>query len=572
MKKLYPLFISLLLSYTPFAQDLVVKGQVTVEPDALLHVAGDVDVQSSGTLEIQASGSQHGVVEVKVPDGDLGTWNCDGNTTGGGDVHFLGDLNALVDYQVSGANVSFPNLLLDFGGAVTAGVQPGDMTLLDNVTVDETLTLTKGKIVTGSNEIYVADSTPGAIAGSFGTEKSRYIQGTLRREVRTGTDNYYFYPIGGGPGTGKKGYNPASVDLRTIQFVDAVMPSGVTSISGKFQEQEYIGTINSQYTTSGDCYFTIAQQYLEFYYMVERYGYWDFQPNDPDLSTGWNYDFYVFPDITHLNDSNPGLTHLKIFKAPSDVPVPSPSFDWSPYFFESGEPCNGVNITGNTFYYYPGNAQALVQTDSIAAWNLTSFSRFGLGGGTGAGLPIELLYLQAYPVDNKYIKVDWATETEINNSGFQIQRSTDGVNFTTIGWEDGAGNSSTLLTYDYPDHEVVPNQLYYYRLNQIDFDGTSELTYIVTAMITEASTFTISEFIPNPSENDSRIEVVTSKDKELNISVYNTLGQIVMWKDQQVIAGTNTIDFNFNLLADGTYYTIIKADNEFYNRKLVLTK
>lgn len=571
MKKLYPLFISLLLPFSPFAQDLVVKGQVTVEPDALLHVEGDVDIQSTGTLDIQASGSQHGMVRVKVPEiSSPGTWNCDGTTTGGGDVEFAG---VDVDYIVSGSNVSFPNLILDFGTPGVGGYIFNKMTLNDNVTVNDSLALTTGRIVTGTNEVYVANSAADAITGSFGTDQSRFIEGTLRREVRTGTDNYYFYPIGGTPGgTGKEGYNPASIDLRTILHIDAVMPSGVTSVSGKFQEEDYIGVINRQYTTSGDCYFTTAQQYLEFYYMVQKYGYWDFQPNDTSLSTGWNYDFYCFPDKAYLNDSNPGLTHLKIIKAPSSAPAPSSSFDWDPYFFDSGNPCNGVNVSGNNFDWFPGEGLAVDQTDSIAAWNLTSFSRFGLGGGTGAGLPIELLYLQAYPVNNTFIQVDWATATEINNMGFEVLRSTDGENFTQIGWQDGAGNSSTTLPYGFPDRNVVPNQLYYYRLNQIDYDGTSELTYIVTAIITEASLFSISEFIPNPSENDSRIEVISSKEKDLNVTVYNTLGQVIMKEDHHVVAGTNTIDFDFNLLADGTYYAIIKADNEFYNRKLILTK
>ncbi len=563
MKKLYPLFISLLTPFLLCGQDdLVVKGQVTVEPNGLLHVEGNVNIHSTGTLDIQASG----LMRVKKPSG-VGTWICDGTTMGGGDVEFAG---SNVDYSVSGSKVSFPNLILNFG-ALAGGIVPEKMTLNDSIRVDGKLTLTKGRIVTsGANEIYMADSATDAIVGNFGADKSRYIEGTLRREVRTGANSYYRFPIGGPSGSGKRGYNPASVDLRTS--IGAVKPSAAKSLSGKFVEQSDIGNIGFQTSVGGGhCYYTTAFQFFEFYWMVHNFGYWEFKPQHDSLSGGWNYDFYVFPDEAYLFYENPNLTHLKIFKAPGST-TPGSSFNWDPYFLESGNPCNGVKVESNQLYWIPDDNIPFAQTDSIAAWGLKSFSNFGLGGGGGAGLPIELLYLKAYPVDNKYIQVEWMTETEINNSGFDVMRSADGVNFTKIGWRDGAGNSSVRRTYGYPDEDVVPNQLYYYYLRSIDYDGSADSTYVVTAMITEAETFTISEFIPNPSENDSRLEVISSREKYLNITVYNTLGQVIMGRDHRVVAGTNTIDFDFNLLADGTYYAIIKADNEFFNRKLILTK
>jgi len=566
MKKLYPLCILLLLPFLPYSQDLVIEGTVTVQPEGLLHVEGNVEIKPTGVLDIKASGSQHGVVKVK-PNAAAGSWVCDGTTTGGGDVQFLG---STIDYTVSGSNVSFPNLILNFGFPV-GGAVPDKMTLNNNVTITQSLTLTKGRIVTGSNEVYIANNAANAITGNFGSEKSRFIQGTLRREITTGADTYYRFPIGSEPTQTKKGYNPISVDLRSIDYINGTIPSGVTSLVAKFVEKDDIGTIARQYTTSGNCYYTAAQQYLEYYLMVYKYGYWDVQPNDPDKSTGWNYDFYCFPDVKLITDSNPGLTHMKIIKAPTNAGAIGPSFNWDPYFFESGNPCNGVNVSGSSMLWFPGEFQPAATTDSIAAWDLKTFSRFGLGAGRGAGLPIELLYLEANPVDNSYIRLDWATATEINNAGFEVLRSTDGVNFTKIGWVDSKViNSSNETYYDFPDYDVMPNQLYYYRLRQLDLDGSSELTYIVSARIT--APFSISEFIPNPSDNQSRLNVITSREENLDVWVYNTLGQVIMKKKHHVVAGVNTIEFNFSQLADGTYYAIIKADNEYFNRKLILTK
>ncbi len=560
MKKIYSLLVFSFIILSLQAQDLTIEGAVIVQADGLIFVQGNVLIKPGGTLDIESSGPVRGKVHVDATDFSVGDWVCNGTTSGTGEVKFLG---GSVDYEVSGSNVSFPHLILDFG-SIQAGIIPDKMNLNGDVTVTESLDFVSGRVVTNNNEIYVANNASGSITGNFGLEKSRFIEGTLRREVTTGPNNYYLYPIG----SETIGYNPASIDLR--DNINPQIPAGVNNIAGRFIEMNDIGDIGFMGTTN-NCYFTTAIQFLEFYWMVKSFGYWDFGP-DGD-STGWNYDFYAIPNKDVLLTENPGLTHLKVFKAPGSF-NPGPGENWGPFFYDSGDHCNGVNIFGNDFYWLePGPpGSPFYQTDSIAAWGLKSFSRYGLGGGTGAALPIELLYLEATPVNNTYINVHWATATEINNMGFEVLRSVDGVNFTQIGWRDGAGNSSVTLGYNFPDYDVEPNKLYYYRLHQIDFDGTTELTYIVSAMITSSNVFTISEFFPNPSENDSRIQVITSTEKKLNITVFNTLGQSISRFDHTVVPGTNTIDFNFNMLADGTYFAIIRADKDVYNRKLILTK
>ncbi|MDZ4846061.1 MAG: T9SS type A sorting domain-containing protein [Chitinophagales bacterium] len=577
MRKIYSIFILSLLVILLQAQDLTIDGSVVVQADGELYVNGSVLIKPGGTLDIQSSGSNVGFVEVNH-DGVSGiqTWECNGSTisTGGdGEVYFKGDL----DYNIEGTSVSFPHLIVDVTTLV--GIfNVAEINVIDSIHVAKTLDLKNGRMITAANKVvYVSNSSPDAIKssdGAFGANYSNFIEGSLRREVAIGATNYYKFPIGCAPNAGlnKRGYNPAFLDFRTGGgTIEARKPATVTSIVGRFEELADPGIIG-YHNMARTCY-SSAFQFLELHWMVKEFGYWDFVPND-DETAGWWYSFYVKPDIDYIFDHNFNLTHMKIMKAPPSF-TPAPASDWTPYVYESGNGCDMVSVYNDEIYWKPGPNTSTFPydlTDSIRASELRSFSRFGLGGGIGAGLPIELLYLEAHPVDNSYIQVNWATATEINNSGFEVQRSTDGINFTTIEWVPGAGNSSTRLPYGIPDRNVVPSQLYYYRLNQIDYDGSSELTYVVSAMITATSTFTISEFIPNPTENDSRIEVLTSDEKNINVTVYNTLGQIISKADQHLVPGTNRIDFDFNLLADGTYYAIFLADNQVYSRKLILTK
>ena len=196
-----------------------------------------------------------------------------------------------------------------------------------------------------------------------------------------------------------------------------------------------------------------------------------------------------------------------------------------------------------------------------------------MGGGGTTGLPVELVSLKADPIDNKFIRVSWTTATEINNAGFEVLRSEDGIDFTNIGWVDGAGNSSTMLNYSLDDNDVVANKVYYYRLRQVDYDGQSDLTNIVSAIITDNTVFVVSEFMPNPTEGTSSFTVLTSTNRDINLVVYNTLGQII--SDSRLIAEgnkTNKFEINLSEMAAGTYYAVITTGEHTFNKKIVVSR
>ena len=118
-------------------------------------------------------------------------------------------------------------------------------------------------------------------------------------------------------------------------------------------------------------------------------------------------------------------------------------------------------------------------------------------------LPITLLDFNAKLTPDKEVLVSWSTIQEINNAFFSIERATDGLNFEEILRVEGAGNSAQLIQYKAMDKR--PQQgLNYYRLRQIDFDGTSTLSDIVVVDIDlEGNPFTV---YPNPSTEYLQIE------------------------------------------------------------------
>jgi hypothetical protein len=114
--------------------------------------------------------------------------------------------------------------------------------------------------------------------------------------------------------------------------------------------------------------------------------------------------------------------------------------------------------------------------------NQTSFSTFRLHSTnpSSSTLPVEFLGLSAI-ANNNCIQLDWSTASELNNSGFEVFRSIDGISFEKIAFIDGQGNSTNIQTYDYLDCNIQRGFRYYYQLKQLDFNGEFSYSDIVSA-------------------------------------------------------------------------------------------
>jgi hypothetical protein len=205
-------------------------------------------------------------------------------------------------------------------------------------------------------------------------------------------------------------------------------------------------------------------------------------------------------------------------------------------------------------------------------FNATQFSEFWIHGSEhNTALPVELTEFTAKAINNQFIKLNWTTTTEINNEGFELHRSLDGFHFEKIAWIPGNGNSTALNFYSYQDNNVS-NGVYYYRLKQVDFDGSYAFSEIRAASIVGKDNSSLSFFIPNPAEESTKLNFSLSKDSKVEIQIYDATGKLVFSEKTKLEAGVRDYNIPIESWAAGSYSANIIIENEVFIRKLVVKR
>ena len=188
---------------------------------------------------------------------------------------------------------------------------------------------------------------------------------------------------------------------------------------------------------------------------------------------------------------------------------------------------------------------------------------------TCSSLPVTLVNLSASPGERK-VTLRWSTSSESNNRGFDVQRSIDDVNWTTIAFVAGVGNSSTITNYSYVD-DNLESRKYYYRLNQTDIDAHSKYSVIVSAVIRNNRDYTLGQNYPNPFANETTIQFTIAKAGQVNISLFDINGRTVrVLVNGSREAGTHAISFYTGNLVKGVYYYRIQAGDFTDVKKLTI--
>lgn len=173
-------------------------------------------------------------------------------------------------------------------------------------------------------------------------------------------------------------------------------------------------------------------------------------------------------------------------------------------------------------------------------------------------LPVKLIQFNA-TLQNKETHLIWATSSEINNKGFEVEKSLDGENFESIGFVTGQGNSNQIIKYAFIDQNYSATTQYY-RLKQLDYDGNFEYSNSISVSNQDEPIFIIS---PNPFENEISV-VVSNNEEKIDAEIIDIQGKIKIHA-----SGNGNVNLNANALADGIYFIRVNNGEKVFIKRII---
>jgi photosystem II stability/assembly factor-like uncharacterized protein len=211
-------------------------------------------------------------------------------------------------------------------------------------------------------------------------------------------------------------------------------------------------------------------------------------------------------------------------------------------------------------------------------WYLTGTQNlqagFVLFTDNSGGVPVELVSFTAESAEGK-VKLKWTTATELNNLGFEIERKSNKTEWRMIGFKDGKGTTTETQNYVFIDDLFgVKSEHLYYRLKQIDYDGSYEYSDVIEVTSSPMS-FQLYQNFPNPFNPSTSIQYAVSSRQFVNLKVYDVLGnEVAILVNLEQPAGSYNVEFRIdNLeLSSGVYFYRIQAGNFVETKKMILMK
>ncbi|HKI79755.1 MAG TPA: T9SS type A sorting domain-containing protein [Ignavibacteriaceae bacterium] len=191
-------------------------------------------------------------------------------------------------------------------------------------------------------------------------------------------------------------------------------------------------------------------------------------------------------------------------------------------------------------------------------------------------LPVELTSFSGSVVNNS-VYLTWETATEVNNYGFDIERSSGNEGWQKIGFVAGSGNSNSPKNYSFTD---TPSEgtSFSYRLKQIDVDGNSKYYDAVTVNLTASSEAQLLQNNPNPFNPSTTIKFYTPNTSDVTIRIYDMLGrEVTTLINQKTTAGYHVVYWNGKdsrgeEVSSGVYLYRLTAGNFSETKKMNLLK
>ena len=403
----------------------------------------------------------------------------------------------------NGSEIDLNNVFMNQSPASTLTLNTG---AFNNMNVKGLLTLTNGIIVTGAREVVVKNTINLAVI-NFNTNS--YVEGNLRRYLAANATGVFDFPVG----HATPGYELASVNFVTATQIPqllayftpwVVVPNGPLPIE----------CVVANYTLTP----------------ALDHGYWTINASASPNTGTYNM---TLNNRGYGNAAN-GWTVMKR--------TPSGSGAWA---------LNGTCVVTST---------ALVTVRN----GMNGFSDFAVAQ-SATRLPIELLRFEAH-VKTSGVLLSWETASEINNNYFNVERSSDGDKFESIGVIPGSGTTTQNHTYSFTDPDPGIG-IFYYRLKQIDYDGGYSYSDVVAvklnSIINEINIF------PNPVKAVINFEFESVNTSKVHFQILDIMGKILVDESKEISKGNITSQIDVKELPEGIYYLKVFTSDSIYKGKFL---
>lgn len=389
------------------------------------------------------------------------------------------------------------------------------------------LILNNGGIVNITNSAFVVIDNPATNAITRNTSGHIISEGEFNRvkwNVGT-TAGSYVVPFG----IGTSEYLPVSLTT-----------SGASGATGSLIFAMYpVGSwLNTSNLPTGVTNFVNNYSTNNSAFAIDRF--WRIEPNGYTTKPALTNLQFTYRDIEHTVPSN-SITEANLTAQRYNGNTNS----WDDYM-----PTTAINTVANT-----ATVASLPAAQLFTWWTLVD-NRYIL--------PIELVAFNAVCDGNK-VKLNWQTASEKNNSYFEVERSSDAINFSPVlKLNSQNSNSTTLLSYNAIDDNPIDGKSYY-RLKQVDFDGKYSYSSILVLNCTsiENQSPTSITIFPNPATDNLSVNI-NGLQGQKSLMIYDVIGQEMMHKTIESSDANILENVNIATFAKATYILRIDIDGELY--------
>lgn len=403
---------------------------------------------------------------------------------------------------------------VEFNGTAAQTYNQGSSTLtLNNVVMNHTgtgvtcatnmvlgtsgvMTLTLGRLITNANEVQITNTASAACTAG---NTNSFVQGNLRRYLN-GAATSYDFPVG----HATNGYQRANITFTSATTIPQLL--------ARFDTYGAVplGPAASECPTN--TYNTLQ---------VLNNGYWTISASANPTSGTYT---------TTLYNTN---------------------------YTNSGGAAGWTVIKGTSTATYGLNGTCAASTvTTVVRTGMNGFSVFGVGQSV-LPLPVELVSFNGIAFDD-HNRLEWVTASETNNDYFDVERSDDGINFFSIGRVDGHGTTSMRNDYTFNDYSPIEGTNYY-RLKQVDFNGSVSYSQIVTLEFHRGN-MSVTNIKPNPTSGEVNFDFNSPSESSIHVVITDVTGRVVRDEYREIKAGTTLINTMIDQTGPGIYTLSVTED------------